>query len=68
MRPDPATALPECSEGPEAAQRFAAEFAALLSLLSKPDPVEHKPGGFLGDPKCPGDFATTDAVLAVALG
>src|ERR1022692_464178 len=39
--------------------------AALFALLSKPDAVEQKPCGLLGDTERPRDFATADTVLCV---
>jgi hypothetical protein len=44
---------------------FAAEFAAMLPLLGKPDTMEHEPCGFLSHSKRFRNFATANAILAV---
>src|SRR5208337_1328916 len=44
---------------------FAREFAAMLSLLSKADAMQHEPRGFLSHPKRFRNFATANTVLAV---
>jgi len=44
---------------------LAAQLTAPLALLSKSDPVKHKPRGLLGDAQGAGDLARANAVLAI---
>ena len=43
----------------------ATQLAALLSLLSEPDSMEHEPSGFLSNSQRPMNLARTDTVLAI---